>query len=88
MLRSLPLPNSFRKQYIYIQVTIIVVGIGDRTRFAGIVDPQGDVAPHRSAGRVAVVEAVRPARGTEIEESLRDTNQKQIRRKLTTTHCS
>ena len=68
-------------------MTTIVVGIGDRTQFAGIADPPGDVAPHRSAGR-AVVEAVRPARGTEIEESLRDTNQKQIRRKLTTTHCS
>ena len=67
-------------------MTTIVVGIGDRTQSAGIADPPGDAAPHRSAGRVAVVEVARPARAT--EESLRDSTQKQIRRKLTTTHCS
>lgn len=70
-------------------VTIIAVGIGDRTLSAGIVDPPADAVPHRFADRAVVVEAVRHAHATKIvEEELSVRRTTQIRRKLTTTHCS
>ena len=48
-------------------MTIIVVGIGDRTQSAGIADPHGDAAPHHSVGRAV---AVRLARATEIKKKV------------------